>query len=168
MYGLHTKGRKSEPSLHMRYHGTAWVGRAGCSPPAQAAQGSPTALGTSRDGPPQLWAAVLGPHRPLSKTFPLKSNQNLPSQPLAQPQPAHSEQESLDPVQALLSPSRSTAPSAPHISHGPQARHHGAAMKPVCPIPGRPGPILNATGDGLGCHIGLSCQMKMFSQLVRT
>jgi len=44
---------------------------AGC-PPAQAAQGpSNPALGTSRDGTPTaLWAAVPGPHSPLSEELP--------------------------------------------------------------------------------------------------
>jgi len=44
---------------------------AGCPPPAQAAQGpSNLALGTSRDGAPTaLWAAVPGPHHPLSEKF---------------------------------------------------------------------------------------------------
>lgn len=40
---------------------------AGC-PPARAAQGPSMALGTSRDGAPQLWA-VPGPHRPLSEEY---------------------------------------------------------------------------------------------------
>jgi len=42
---------------HNHPHPVPW---AGC-PPAQAAQGPPTASGTSRDGAPQLWAAVPGP-----------------------------------------------------------------------------------------------------------
>ena len=83
------EGLKSSFSLHLR---TAWVWRdlkshpapilcraQGCPPRAQLPMvPSNLALSTSRDGAPQLlWAAVPGPHCPLSKKKKILLKSNL-------------------------------------------------------------------------------------------
>lgn len=55
------EGQKAHPDP------TSAMGRD--SPQLKLNPGSSMALGTSREGHPQLWEAVLGPHQSLSEEF---------------------------------------------------------------------------------------------------